>query len=117
MVDVMEVTSIDDLDDLNDDELWKVAADPRVSTIIRHEAIQRWLFPEETNPDIKPDDADGGRLRELRERATILQYDEVEEDDIEDLDHIGPFFDGQGRLIVEHDGVLYLVDSMDEDEA
>src|SRR6185436_11889030 len=107
----MYVASIEQLDDLSDEELWNAAADVRNNADIRHEAIQRWLFPGTGDPD-----EDGGaRLRELRERATIIENDELEEDDIEDFDRAGPYFDGEGRLIVEHDGVKYLVDSDDED--
>ncbi len=114
----MYILSWDALDDLSDDDLWDVAADARNSTDIRYEAISRWLFPDNGNPD----DESGLRAGELRQRATILPPDEVEEDDIEEFDRKGPYFDGEGRLIVEHDGVMYLVDTdednyLDEDEA
>jgi hypothetical protein len=46
----------------------------------------------------------------LRRRATRLERDEVEEDDIEELYRHGPYFDGAGRLILEHDGAMYLID-------
>ena len=107
----MYVVSIERLDDLSDDELWNVAANVRNNPDIRHEAIQRWLFPGNGDPD-----TDGGlRLKELRRRATVLPNDELEEDDIEELYRSAPYFDGQGRLLIEHDGVQYLIDSDDED--
>ncbi len=105
----MYVTSIEKLDDLSDDDLWKVAANVRNNADIRHEAIQRWLYPGHSDTD------GGGRLKELRRRATILQKDELEEDDIEELYRLAPYFDGGGRLLLEHDGVQYLIDSDDED--
>ena len=104
----MYVTSIEQLNNLSDDELWNVAANTRNNADIRHEAMQRWLFPGDG------DDQDGSRLRELRERATVIENDELEEDDIEDLYQRAPYFDGEGRLIIEHDGVQYLIDSDDE---
>jgi hypothetical protein len=107
----MYVASLEQLDDLSDDELWDAAANVRNNADIRHEAIQRWLFPGTGDPD-----EDGGaRLRELRERATIVENDELEEDDIEEFERTGPYFDGEGRLLLEHDGVQYLIDSDDED--
>jgi hypothetical protein len=105
----MYVASIQQLDELSDEELWNVAANVRNNANVRHEAIQRWLFPGDGK------DYDGGsRLRELKERATVLDNDEIEEDDTEDLYRTAPYFDGQGRLILEHDGVQYLIDSDDE---
>ena len=112
----MAITSINDLDNLSDDELWDVASNTRIAADIRHEAIQRWLYPEDTNPDADPEELDGGRMRELAERATILEADEVEEDDIEDLYRQAPYFDGAGRLLLDYNGVQYLIDS-DDDEA
>ena len=111
----MAITSNDQLDDLTDDELWEVAANTRIAAEIRHEAIQRWLFPEETNPNATPDDIDGGRLNELRSRARPVPQDEVEEDDIEDLYRNAPYFDGQGRLLLDYNGTRYLIDSIDEE--
>jgi hypothetical protein len=106
----MYVTSIEQLDNLSDDDLWNVAANTRNNADIRHEAIQRWLYPGSGDPD-----EDGGaRLHELRERATVLEKDELEEDDIEDFYLRAPYFDGEGRLLIEHDGVQYLIDSDDE---
>ncbi len=112
---MVAITDIDQLDGLSDDELWSVAANTRIAADIRHEAIQRWLYPEETTPDVDPDETGGGRIQELRARATALEKDEVEEYDLEDADRRGPYFDGQGRLIVEYNGVQYLIDSDDED--
>ncbi len=106
----MYIFSMDELDDLSDDELWEVAADTQNATDIRYEAIQRWLFPEYGDPE----EQGGMRVSELRRRATILPRHEIEEDDIEDFDRHGPYFDGEGRLIVEHNGVQYLIDT-DED--
>ncbi|MCC7448251.1 MAG: hypothetical protein IT324_12600 [Anaerolineae bacterium] len=112
---MVAVTDMDQLDGLSDDELWSVAANTRIAADIRHEAMQRWLYPEETNPDVDPEEIGGGRMRELRARATIMEQDELEEDDIEELDRRGPYFDGQGRLLVEYNGVQYLIDSDDEE--
>lgn len=111
----MAITSINDLDNLSDDELWETAANTRISAEVRHEAIQRWLYPEDTNPDADPEALDGGRMRELAARATILEDDEVEEDDIEDQYRSAPYFDGAGRLLLDYNGVQYLIDSEDED--
>ena len=107
----MFVDSVDQLEDLSDEELWEVAADTRNDADTRHAAISRWLYPESGDPD----EEDGTRMVELMQRATVLPNDEVEEDDIEDLYREAPYFDGQGRLIIEHEGVQYLIDS-DEDE-
>ena len=112
----MAITSIDQLDDLSDDELWEVAANTRIESEIRFEAIQRWLYPEETNPDADPDEFDGGRLRELKARATKLPKDEVNEFDSEDQASNAPYFDSEDRLIVEYNGVQYLIDTVDEEE-
>ena len=112
----MAITSIDQLDDLTDDELWEVAANTRIESEIRHEAIQRWLFPEETNPDAYPDELEGGRLNEMRARATRLPKDEVVEDDTKDQERNAPYFDTSGRLIVEYNGAQYLIDTVDEEE-
>ncbi len=106
----MYILTMDELDDLSDDALWEVAADTHNATDIRYEAIARWLFPDNGDPD----DEGGMRVVELRRRATVLGTHEVEEDDIEELDRKGPYFDGEGRLIVEHDGVQYLIET-DED--
>ncbi len=106
----MYVTSIAQLDDLADDELWNVASNVRNNADVRHEAIQRWLFPGDGNPE----DDGGSRFAELKLRATVLPNDELEEDDIEELYRSAPYFDGAGRLIIEHDGVQYLIDSDDE---
>ena len=106
----MYITSIEQLDNPTDNELWNVAANVRNNADIRHEAIQHWLFPDDGDPQ----DDGGARLQELMQRATILENDELEEDDIEELYRSAPYFDGQGRLILEHDGVQYLIDSDDE---
>ena len=62
-----------------------------------------------------PDDLSGGRLHELRQRATVLESDEIDEDDIDDIEATAPYFDTQGRLILEHDGVSYLIDGLDDE--
>src|SRR5258708_22218838 len=111
---------LDDPDQLHehtDEQLWEAAADTRNPVEIRQEAIQRWLFPDETNPDADPNELGGGRLHELRRRATVLDEDELADDDIEDVQGIAPYFDGQGRLILEHDDVHYLIDSLDDEGA
>jgi hypothetical protein len=106
---------IDRLDSLSDAQLWEAAADTRNAAEIRQEAIRCWLFPDETNPDAAPDDLSGGRLRELRRRATVLESDEMDEDEIEDVEEMALYFDTQGRLILEHDGVFYLIDGSDDE--
>src|SRR5258708_1325124 len=108
------INDIDQLDTLNDDQIWEVAADTHNTAEIRQEAIQRWLFPDETNPDADPDKLSGGRLRELQQRATVLDNDEFEEDDIEDIEEMAPYFDRQGRMLLAHDGLQYLIDSVDD---
>src|SRR5690349_5738623 len=109
------IEDIDQLDALTDDQLWEAAADRENSTEVRMEAIQRWLNPEETNPDADPDELGGGRFRELRRRATVLEGDEVEDDDIEDVEDSEPYFDAEGQMIFEHNGVTYLIDSLDDE--
>ena len=111
----MIIYDMDQLDDLNDDELWEVAANRHNAAEIRQEAIGRWLFPGETNADAAPDDMGGGRLRELMQRAAVLESDEINENDTEDAGEMAPYFDSQGRLILEHDGVSYLIDTQDDD--
>jgi hypothetical protein len=111
----MAITSIDELDNMSDDQLWEVAANTRINAEIRHEAIQRWLYPEVLDSDADPDDFGGSKMLELAERATIIEDDELEEDDIEDLYRAAPYFDGQGRLLLEYNGVQYLIDSEDEE--
>jgi hypothetical protein len=113
----LDITSIEELEDLTDDELWEVAADVRIAADIRHEAIRLWLFPDSIDPVDDPDDLGGGRMRELIARATPIDNDEIEEDDIEDFDRYGPYFDGTGRLVIEYDGVQYLIDSLDDEGA
>src|SRR5258706_6080720 len=111
----MKIDDIDQLDTLTDAQLWDVAADTRNAAEIRQEAIQRWLFPDETNPDSDPDELEGGRLRELKRRATVLEDDELDEDNIEDIESSAPYFDAQGRLMLVHDGVSYLIYSLDDE--
>jgi hypothetical protein len=102
-------SSFAELDLLTDDELWDVAADSSHHPDMRFEAMRRWLYP---NSD-RPDGNDGSRLEEVRRRATRLERDEIEEDDIEDIQPMldqGLFFDGAGRLILEVNGERYLID-------
>lgn len=109
----MHISDIDRLGDLADDELWDVAADSRNLPDIRHEAIRMWLFADD---DL--DGESGGRLTELKERAAVISADETEEDDIEEYDRQqGPYFDGEGRLIVEHDGVQYLIEDLGDQDS
>jgi hypothetical protein len=110
----MRIDDIDQLDTLSDAHLWDVAADTQNRGEIRQEAIERWLFPDDD-----PDDLSGGRLHELRRLATILESDEMEEDDdeIEDIEEMAPYFDNQGRLIIKHNGVSYLIESQDDEGA
>ena len=107
----MYISSIEQLDYLSGNQLWEVAANVRNDTDTRYEAIQRWLYP----PDQDSEVSGGTRLQELAKRAEVLEPDEVEEDDIEDQYREGPYFDGEGRLIVEYNGVQYLIDSDAED--
>ena len=107
----MYISSIEQLDYLTGDQLWEVAANVRNDPDTRHEAIQRWLFPADQDSEV----SGGTRLQELARRATVIERDEIEEDDIEDLYREAPYFDGQGRLIVEYNGVQYLIDSRVED--
>jgi hypothetical protein len=111
------IHDIDQLDALTDAQLWEVAADTHNMAEIRQEAIQRWLYPDETNPDAGPEELGGGRLHELKQRATVLNIDEADEDQIEDVDAMAPYFDTQGRLILQHDGVSYLIDGQDDEGA
>lgn len=103
----MRVESPEELDTLSEDELWAVAANTANDPALRHEAIRTWLYPEidGTTPDEEP-----ARMDELCARATRIERDEVEEDDIEELHRQGPYFDGAGRLIVEYNGAMYLID-------
>ena len=114
---MIKIDEIDQLDTLSDDQLWEAAANTQNTAEIRQQAIQRWLSPDETNPDAGTDDLIGGRLRELRQRATVLDNDEVDEDNIEDIEAMAPYFDMQGRLILMHDGVSYLIDGADDEGA
>lgn len=111
----MKIYQMNQLDTLNDAQLWEVASDRHNAAEIRQEAIGRWLFPDETNPDADQDDLGGGRLLELQQRASVLESDEINENDTQDVGEMAPYFDSQGRLILEHDGVSYLIDTLDDD--
>lgn len=102
------------LDTLTDAQLWEAAANRHNAAEIRQEAIGRWLFPGETNSDSDPDDLGGRRFRELEQQATVLESDEINENDTQDAGEMAPYFDSQGRLILEHDGVSYLIDTLDD---
>ncbi len=109
------IHNIDQLDELNDNQLWEAAADTRNTPEIRQEAILRWLYPDEIDPDADPDELSGGRLHELRQRASVLDSDEMDEDNLEDVEEMAPYFDTEGRLILEHDGVSYLIDTLEDE--
>lgn len=111
----MKIYEMDQLDSLNAAQLWEVAANRHNAAEIRQQAIGRWLFPGEMNPDADADDLGGGRLRELQRRGTVIDSDEVNENDTQDAGEKAPYFDSQGRLILEHDGVSYLIDTLDDD--
>jgi len=111
----MLIYDIDRLDTLTDAQLWEVAANRHNKAKIRQEALRWWLFPGETNPDATPDDLGGGRLRELLKHASVVDSNEINENDTEDAGEMAPYFDSQGRLILEHDGVSYLIDTLEDD--
>jgi len=111
----MKIYEMDQLDTLNDAQLWEVASNRHNAAEIRQEAIGRWLFPDETNLDADRDDLGGGRLLELQQRASVLDSDEINENDTQDAGEMAPYFDSQGRLILEHDGVSYLIDTLEDD--
>ena len=111
----MIISDMDQLETLTGAQLWDAAANRQNAAEIRQEAIRRWLFPGETNPDADPDDLNGGRLLELEQRATVLESDETNENDTEDAGEMAPYFDIEGRLILEHDGVSYLIESEDDE--
>jgi hypothetical protein len=102
----MKANSFNALNLLTDDQLWNVAGDTTSTPDVRFEALRRWLNP---NVD-RPDGNDGSRLEELKQRATKLDYDEIEEDDVEVFEDQGMFFDGEGRLILEVNGERYLIE-------
>ncbi len=102
----MRVDSFQALNLLTDDQLWNTAADTATQPDVRFEALRRWLNP---NVD-RPDGNDGSRLEKLKQRATKLDYDEIEEDDVEVFEDQGMFFDGEGRLILEVNGERYLIE-------
>ena len=106
---------MDALDTLSPDQLWEVAADRHNAAEIRQNAIRLWLFPDEMDPDTDPDDMGGGRLLELQQRASVLDSDEINENNTQDAGEMAPYFDSQGRLILEHDGVPYLIDTLEDD--
>ena len=111
----MVIHNIDNLTTLSDVQLWEVAANRQNAADIRQEALRLWLFPGEATPDSNPDDPGDGRLEELIQRATVVESDETNENDTEDAGEMAPYFDSQGRLILEHDGVSYLIDTLDDD--
>jgi hypothetical protein len=111
----MKIYEIEQLDNLNGDQLWEVAADRYNSADIRQQAIGRWLFPSGTDSDVDDDDPTSTRLHKLQLRASVLESDEINENDTQDAGEMAPYFDSQGRLILEHDGVSYLIDTLEDD--
>ena len=109
----MPLTSLDDLEGIYDDnQLWEIAANRRNHPMVRHKAIRRWLALDEDAENPIPIE----RLSLLEAQAVRLDPDEIEEDDIEDQNHHGPFFDGAGRLLIEHNNKLYLIEPLDDDD-
>lgn len=111
----MVIHNIDHLTKLSDVQLWEVAARRQNAAETRQEALRLWLFPGEATPDSNPDGLGDGRLDELIQRATVVESDETNENDTEDAGEMAPYFDSQGRLILEHDGVSYLIDTLEDD--
>ena len=111
----MLIESLDRLDLLSDGQLWEVAADRNNLADIRLEAFERWLFPDDSNAETDPDDLGGGRMRELSRRATILDPDELDDEGQDSVEDSVPYFDAQGRLIIAHNGVQYMIDSLDDE--
>ena len=111
----MLVEDFDKLDLISDGQLWEVAANRHNPADIRLEAFDRWLFPDDSDPEADPNALGGGRLHELKRRATILDPDELEVENQDAVEDSVPYFDSEGRLIIAHNGIQYMVDSlMDE---
>ncbi len=100
----MQVDSVEELDNLSDNELWNVAASRRNEPDVRHAAMQRWLFP-----DMVDDWEANERVRELKRRASRIK-DDVPEEQFEYNYHEGIYFDAEGRMVIEHNGVKYLIE-------
>jgi hypothetical protein len=101
----MEVSSMEELDGLTPEQLWEVAADVGNNPEIRHAAISDFLFP---------DDEDD-RLDQLLQLGTEVTLDDLpEEGNFQEMHQLGPFFDQEGNLIVEHDGIYYMIDPLDD---
>lgn len=104
----MHILSLDNLDDLNDKQLWALAADMQNEPDIRQAAMERWLYPDESG---EGDIDEERRWQVFTRRAEKLERDEVDEAETEDYgDDEGIYFDGEGRLIVAHNGQQYLVE-------
>ena len=103
-IDVSRIDSVDQLDDLSPDDLWYVAGSRNVEADIRHAAMQRWLFP-----DVTEDELSEQRLEQLEARAQIVDDSEAEQES-EDGEHQGIYFDDEGRMIVEYNGVNYALE-------
>jgi len=109
------IDDLDKLDALSDEQLWEVAADRHNRAELRLEAFDRWLVPDDTDSEAYPDDLGGGRMRELSQLATILDPDELEAENQDSVEDSVPYFDAQGRLIIAHNGVQYMIDSLDDE--
>lgn len=108
----MYIENDTDLDYLDENELWAVAADRRNLPEIRHSAIQQWMFWDDDGGI----DGTGERFELLAQRASSIEDTEIEEDDVEEFDHEGPYFDGAGRLLFGHNGQVYLIDESGDDD-
>ncbi len=102
-----QIETLEDLADLSDEELWEVAASRRNMAEIRYAAMEQWLRLE----DMEAADI---QFKHLKRRATRLEADELDEYEFEDKYNQGIYFDDEGRLIVEHDGVQYAVEPSGE---
>src|SRR5450432_973174 len=103
-VDVDQIDSVEQLDDLSADDLWYVAGSRNVEADIRHAAMQRWLYPDETEDELSEE-----RLEQLEARAEKVDDSEAEQES-EDGEHQGIYFDDEGRIIVEYNGVSYALE-------
>jgi len=103
-VDVDTIETVEQLDDLSADDLWYVAGSRNVEADIRHAAMQRWLYPDETEDELSEE-----RLEQLEARAEKVDDSEAEQES-EDGEHQGIYFDDEGRIIVEYNGVSYALE-------
>ena len=103
-IDVTRINSVDQLDNLSPDDLWYVAGSRNIEADIRHAAMQRWLFPNESEDELSEE-----RLEQLEARAEIVDDSEVEQES-EDGEYQGIYFDDEGRIIVAYNGVNYALE-------